>query len=71
MQTVLGALNDGYLVHVASDAIGSRVRWNWEVGLDRMRGAGAIISTTEMMIYELLRSSGNEEFKAMLPFLKG
>jgi len=71
MQTALGALNDGYLVHVASDAIGSRVRWNWEIGIDRMRAAGAVISTTEMMIYELLRSSGTAQFKHMLPYLKG
>ncbi|HZD31566.1 MAG TPA: hydrolase [Candidatus Angelobacter sp.] len=71
MQTVLGALNDGYLVHVATDAIGSRVRWNWDIGIDRMRAAGAVISTTEMMIYELLRSSGTPQFKEMLPYLKG
>jgi nicotinamidase-related amidase len=71
MQTALGALNDGYLVHVASDAIGSRVRWNWDMGIDRMRAAGAVISTTEMMIYELLRCSGTREFKQMLPYLKG
>lgn len=71
MQTVLGALNDGYLVHVATDAIGSRVRWNWDIGIDRMRAAGAVISTTEMMIYELLRSSGTPQFKQMLPYLKG
>src|SRR5208283_3115547 len=49
MQTALGALNEGYLVHVATDAIGSRVRWNWEIGMDRMRASGAVISTTEMM----------------------
>ena len=71
MQTVLGALNDGYLVHVATDAIGSRVRWNWDIGIDRMRSAGAVISTTEMMIYELLRSSGSPQFKQILPYLKG
>lgn len=71
MQTALGALNEGYLVHVASDAIGSRVRWNWDIGIDRMRAAGAVISTTEMMIYELLRSSGSAQFKKMLPYLKG
>ena len=71
MQTVIGALNDGYLVHVASDAIGSRVRWNWDIGIDRMRAAGAVISTTEMMIYELLRASGTPQFKAILPYLKG
>ena len=71
MQTALGALNEGYLVHVATDAIGSRVRWNWDIGIDRMRAAGAVISSTEMMIYELLRSSGSAQFKQMLPYLKG
>lgn len=71
MQTALGALNEGYLVHVATDAIGSRVRWNWDIGIDRMRAAGAVISTTEMMIYELMRSSGSPQFKQLLPYLKG
>ena len=69
-QTALGALNDGYLVHVASDAVGSRSEWNWKIGLDRMRAAGAIISSTEMMMYELLRCSGTKEFKELLPFIK-
>ncbi len=69
-QTALGALNDGYLVHVASDAVGSRSEWNWKVGLDRMRDAGAVISSTEMMMYELLRCSGTKEFKELLPFIK-
>ena len=69
-QTALGALNDGYLVHVASDAVGSRSEWNWKIGLDRMRAAGAVISSTEMMMYELLRCSGTKEFKELLPFIK-
>ena len=71
MQTALGALRDGYLVHVASDAVSSRTEWNWKIGLDRMRAAGAVISSTEMMIYELMRSSGSPAFKEMLPYLKG
>jgi nicotinamidase-related amidase len=70
MQTALGALNEGYLVHVASDAVSSRAEWNWRVGLDRMRAAGAVISSTEMMMYELLRSSGTAHFKELLPYLK-
>src|SRR5208283_485227 len=70
MQTALGALNEGYLVHVASDAIGSRAEWNWRIGLDRMRAAGAVISSTEMMMYELLRCSGTPQFKELLPYLK-
>jgi len=71
MQSALGALREGYMVHVASDAVSSRTEWNWTVGLDRMRAAGAVISSTEMMIYELLRSSNTPAFKEMLPYLKG
>jgi len=71
MQTALGALRDGYLVHVASDAVSSRAEMNWRIGLERMRAAGAVLSSTEMMIYELLRSSGAPAFKELLPYLKG
>ena len=70
-QTALAALREGYLVHVASDAVGSRTEWNWKIGLERMRSAGAVISSTEMMIYELMRSSSSPAFKELLPLLKG
>lgn len=70
-QTALAALREGYLVHIASDAISSRTKWNWKIGLDRMRAAGAIISSTEMMIYELMGSSSSAAFKELLPYIKG
>lgn len=70
-QTALAALREGYLVHIASDAVSSRTEWNWKIGLDRMRAAGAVISSTEMMIYELMRSSSSAAFKELLPHLKG
>jgi nicotinamidase-related amidase len=69
-QTALAALREGYLVHVASDAVGSRTEWNWKIGLDRMRAAGAVISSTEMVLYEALRSSDTSAFKDMLKYLK-
>jgi len=71
MQTALAALREGYLVHVASDAVSSRTEWNWKIGLDRMRAAGSVISSAEMMIYELMRSSSSAAFKELLPHLKG
>jgi nicotinamidase-related amidase len=71
MQTALGALREGYLVHVASDGVSSRTQMNWQIGLDRMRAAGTILSSTEMMLYELMRSSGAPAFKEQLPYLKG
>jgi nicotinamidase-related amidase len=70
MQTALGALNQGLNVHVAADAVGSRTELNWKLGLERMREAGAVISSTEMMIYELLGKSGSPAFKEMLQYLK-
>jgi len=71
MQTALAALREGYIVHVASDAVSSRAEWNWKIGLERMRAAGSVISSTEMILYELLRSSASPAFKELLPYLKG
>jgi len=70
MQTALGALNQGLNVHVAADAVSSRTELNWKLGLERMRAAGAVLSSAEMMIYELLGKSGSDQFKQMLQYLK-
>ena len=69
-QTALGALNQGLNVHVAADAVSSRTELNWKIGLNRMQAAGAVVSSTEMMIYELLGKSGTPAFKEMLKHLK-
>jgi nicotinamidase-related amidase len=69
-QTALGALNQGLNVHVAADAVSSRAELNWKLGLNRMQAAGAVLSSTEMMIYELLGKSGTPAFKEMLKHLK-
>ena len=70
LQTALGALQEGYRVHVAADATASRSEANAALGIERMRGAGAVISSTEMAVYELLGNSRRPEFKQMLPYLK-
>ena len=70
MQTALGALNQRLNVHVAADAVSSRTELNWKVGLNRMHAAGVVISSTEMMIYELLGKSGTPAFKEILKHLK-
>lgn len=69
-QTVLGALAKGYHVHVAADAVGSRHPENREIGLRRMERAGAVLSSTEMAVYELLVRSDGAAFKRLLPYLK-
>lgn len=70
MQTVLGALERGQSVHVVGDAIGARTEANHRVGLARMERAGAVLSSAEMAIYELLGRSDTAAFKKMLPYLK-
>jgi len=54
------------------DPLSARFEWHVPRPLDieRMREAGAVISSTEMAIYELLRGSGGKEFKEMLQYLK-
>jgi len=64
------ALRLGYRVHLAADAVSSRSAVNRQIGLDRLGKAGAVISSTEMMIYELLQRAGTVEFRTLLPLLK-
>ena len=69
-QTVLGALLAGYRVWVPADAVSSRKPLNKEIGLARIREMGAVVASTEMIIYQWLRKAGSPEFKSLLPFLK-
>ena len=64
------AVRLGYRVHVAGDAVTSRSSFNWETGLRRLERAGVVISSTEMIIFELLNRAGTPEFRRALPVLK-
>ncbi len=68
--TGTGALRLGYRVHVACDAVTSRSASDKEIGMHRLDRAGAVISSTEMIIFELLRRAGTNEFQTLLPLLK-
>lgn len=68
-QTALGALPH-YGVHVVADAVSSRVPENKQIGLNRMRECGAVITSSEMVMYELLERAGTDEFREVLPLVK-
>jgi nicotinamidase-related amidase len=53
-QTVLDALTRGYRVHVVYNATGARRKVDWRIGLEKMRRAGAIITTMEMVMHEMV-----------------
>lgn len=69
-QTVLDLLDAGYRPIVLADAVGSRRASDREVALSRMQSEGAVITTVESAIYELLQVAGTELFKRMLPIVK-
>ncbi len=64
-QTVHDLLADGVEVHIPADAVGSRHLIDYERGLERMERAGAVISTVEAVLFELLERAGTPEFKAV------
>jgi isochorismate hydrolase len=68
-QTALRALPD-FNVHVIADAVSSRTADNRRIALDRMQQRGATISSTEMVIYELLERAGTDEFRQTLKLVK-
>jgi isochorismate hydrolase len=68
-QTALAG-SAAHTVQVVSDAVGSRAQHNWVIALERMRARGVVLTSTEMLIYELLGKAGTEEFRATLPLVK-
>jgi nicotinamidase-related amidase len=64
-QTVHDLIARGHEVHVAGDAVSSRTASNRELGLDKMRLAGARVTSAEMALFELLEEAGSPEFKAI------
>lgn len=69
-QTGLQALERGATVYVLEDAVGARTQEAHDIGLARLRLAGAVPSHTEMAIYELLGAAATPDFRAVLPIIK-
>ena len=64
-QTVHDLIEQGVEVHVPADAVGSRHAIDYERGLERLERAGAVVSTVESSLFELLGRAGTPEFKAV------
>jgi nicotinamidase-related amidase len=62
-QTVLDLLASSVEVHVARDAVGSRTKANWELGLHKVESAGAVVTSVETALFELLGGAEAPEFK--------
>ncbi|MFW6153843.1 MAG: hydrolase [Planctomycetota bacterium] len=69
-QTALDLLARGWTPYICADAVGSRRPHDRDIALDRMRQAGAVVTTTESAIFELLGDAGGEAFKRILRIVK-
>jgi nicotinamidase-related amidase len=62
-QTVIDLLASGVDVHVAEDAVASRSKQNWRLGLEKVERAGATLTSVETALFELVGRAGTDEFK--------
>jgi len=69
-QTAHDLLERGVEVHVASDAVTSRTAANKQVGLHKMEQAGAILTSVETALFEMLGQAGTDEFKQVQGLVK-
>jgi nicotinamidase-related amidase len=60
----------GHEVHLCADAVASRTAEHRRIGLELCREAGAIVTTAETAIFDLLHRAGTPEFKRVVPLLR-
>jgi nicotinamidase-related amidase len=69
-QTTHDLLARGFQVHLLTDCITSRAAYNREAGLAKMQRSGALPSSVEMALFELLRDARHDQFKAIQKLIK-
>ena len=70
LQTTLALLENGYNVFVVKDACASRETEEFKAGINLMEKEGAKIMTTEIVLFELLKSSKHPHFKEVQLLIK-
>jgi nicotinamidase-related amidase len=70
LQTALDLLEEEWEVWVVTDACSSRSERNRDAAYDRLAGAGAELVTTEMVLFEWLRTAEHPHFKDVQAFIK-
>ncbi len=65
LQTVIDLLDQGYVVHLVGDAVSSRFVSDYTNALESAAAAGAVITTTETALFQLVKVAGSDNFKAI------
>ena len=70
LQTSLDLIHNGFQVHLASDAVTTRIPYNKEIAVEKMRSSGVIVSSVETLLFEMAYTAGTEEFKKLQQLFK-
>lgn len=70
LQTVIDLIHQAYVPVVVEDCVASRSMNDKNVAMERMRKEGAVITTYESLLFELLRTSGTDTFRAISKLVK-
>jgi len=70
LQTALDLMEKGYAVYLAADAISSRNKTDKKYALRRMQEEGAVITTCEAILFELLQGAKEQGFKQISAIVK-
>ena len=70
LQTALDLLADGFRVYLTVDALGARGRLDHETALRRLESSGAVLTTTETVLFEWCEQAGTDEFRQISSLVK-
>ena len=70
LQTVLDLISYGYTPVVVVDAVGSRHECDYKIALKRLEKEGAILTTTESLLFELMQTSTHPQFREISTLVK-
>jgi nicotinamidase-related amidase len=69
-QTALDLIANGFIVHLVTDAVSSRTSENRQIGIDAIKSAGAHQTSTEMVLFEMLRTAADPKAKDIFKIVK-
>jgi nicotinamidase-related amidase len=69
-QSVVDLIDNGFDVHVVADAVSSRTKENSDIGLTAMQSAGARLTGTEMVLFEIMRTATDTGFRDIQKIVK-
>jgi nicotinamidase-related amidase len=70
LMSALDLLAEGYGVHVVADAVTSRTQANWRLAMAQLRQAGAVVTTTETVLFQLLRQADTDDFRELARLIR-